>query len=253
MQAHRETWSGLECVVVEPVQKAQALAVLCHGFGAPGTDLIDLAPALVSLEPKLAAMGFVFPAAPLSLAEQGMADGRAWWPIDMEELIMAVQLGRIRDLRNQVPPTLAAVRRQLKEVILEACNHWQLDSSRAFLGGFSQGSMITTSLALQEDLPIAGLFILSGTLLCEADWRKALEDRVTGKTKPFPVFQSHGKYDPLLPFDNAEALYELLSAAGHDVQIVPFAGQHQIPHHVLGQLAKWLAAKMPQSDAETRP
>ncbi len=246
MQAHRIHWSGLDCVVVEPEVPPRALAVICHGFGAPGTDLVDLAPALANGDERLAEMGFVFPAAPLSLADQGLEDGRAWWPIDMVELIEAVQSGRIRDLRNQVPPTLAAVRTQLKQVIAEACDHWQLDASRLFLGGFSQGSMITSSVALQEELPLAGLFILSGTLLCEADWRKALEDRQGAGTPPFPVFQSHGQYDPILPFDNAEALRDLLTAAGHEVEFVPFAGQHQIPQVVLQRLAAWLVEHLPK-------
>jgi phospholipase/carboxylesterase len=245
MQAHQTNWSGLDCVVVEPSQPPVALVVFCHGYGAPGTDLIDLAPALVSLESKLAAVGFVFPAAPLSLADQGLDDGRAWWPIDMLELIEAVQSGRVRDLRTQVPPTLAAVRKQLKGVLEEACRHWQLDSTKAFVGGFSQGSMITAAVALQEQLPIAGLCILSGTLLCEADWRKAVEVLQTSGTPAFPVFQSHGTNDPLLPFDNAEALYELLSTSGHPVEFVPFAGQHQIPQAVLQKLARWLGKNLP--------
>ncbi len=245
MQAQRTNWSGLDCVVIEPRLPVQGLVLFCHGFGASGTDLVDLAPALVSLEPALESLGFVFPAAPLSLADQGMADGRAWWPIDMMELMEAVQSGRIRDLRHQVPPTLAAVRQQLKEVVVTACQHWQLDSSRAFLGGFSQGAMISTAVALQNDLPIAGLCILSGTLLCEVDWRTALERRLVAATKPFPVFQSHGKFDPILPYDNAEALHELLAAAGHEVEFVPFGGQHQIPQQVLQRLADWLKKHLP--------
>lgn len=245
MQAHRTHWSGLDCVVVEPSEPPVALVVFCHGYGAPATDLIDLAPALVSLEPKLATVGFVFPGAPLSLADEGLADGRAWWPIDMVELIEAVQAGRMRDLRSQVPPTLAAVRTQLKGTIVEACRHWELDSSKAFLGGFSQGSMITAAVALQEQLPIAGLCILSGTLLCEADWRKAVELMHNSDAPPFPVFQSHGTYDPLLPFNNAEALRDLLAASGHAVEFVPFAGQHQIPQTVLQKLAAWLGKHLP--------
>jgi phospholipase/carboxylesterase len=39
-------WGGLDCLVVHdlPADTLPALAViLCHGFGAPGTDLVGLA------------------------------------------------------------------------------------------------------------------------------------------------------------------------------------------------------------------
>lgn len=240
MRAQRMHWSGLDCVLAQTTESPQGLVVFCHGFGAPGTDLIDLAPALVQLAPELASLAFFFPAAPLDLSDSGLEGGRAWWPIDMQELVEAVQFGKLRDLRKQVPPTLSAVRAQLKEVILSACQHFELKPEQTILGGFSQGSMITSAVALQEDLSVAGLCVLSGTLLCEDEWTTALKVRDGQKKKPFPVFQSHGQWDPILPFSNAEALRDLFTASGHEVEFVPFAGQHQIPQTVLQHLARWL-------------
>ena len=86
---------------VPETQHPQLVVVLCHGFGAPGTDLVPLGEELVDLRPELAeSVEFIFPAAPLSLEDIGLAGGRAWWHIDMEELVGAVELSRDRRKRS---------------------------------------------------------------------------------------------------------------------------------------------------------
>ena len=42
---------------------------------------------------------------------------------------------------------------------------------RIVLGGFSQGSWVTTDVALRLEEPPAGLCILSGTLIVRDEWR----------------------------------------------------------------------------------
>jgi phospholipase/carboxylesterase len=60
-----------------------------------------------------------------------------------------------------------------------------------------------------------------------------------------PVFMSHGKGDPVLPFQIADDLHGLLRAAHHEVTWVPFAGGHEIPAPVLSQLHSFLARTTP--------
>ena len=70
MHQSQETWGGLDCIIVDQLPSGrvpQALVILAHGFGAPGTDLVGLAEVLFELEPQLAeGIRFVFPAARLS-------------------------------------------------------------------------------------------------------------------------------------------------------------------------------------------
>ena len=237
MQVQRTTWGGLSTVLLrqegdeEPVRAA---IVLCHGFGAPGTDLCGLAPELVEHEPTLGhGVLWVFPAAPLSLDRTG---GRAWWPIDMVELQLAVAKGALRNLRNQIPEELPTARSHLLELLDELKATTGLDESQIVLGGFSQGAMVTTDVALRLPAPPAGLCVLSGTLLCESQWRPLAAQR-----GPMRVFQSHGTYDPLLPFEIAKALRDLFTEHGSAVEFVSFPGEHTIPPAALEKLGGFLA------------
>ena len=75
----------------------------------PGTDLVPLATMLPRFAPELQQRArFLFPEAPLDLAELGMPDGRAWWHLDIFQLQEAVATGRYRDMPNASPEGLPA-------------------------------------------------------------------------------------------------------------------------------------------------
>ncbi|HTM19048.1 MAG TPA: hypothetical protein VL172_01015 [Kofleriaceae bacterium] len=207
------------------------LVVLLHGFGAPGDDLVPLAP-LFGL-PR--AVRFAFPAAPLELP--GLyGDSRAWWMIDLERLERDLASGSERDLSGDEPAGLAEVRDALAAAIAEIEEELGAPPARTVFGGFSQGSMLATDLALRGDRPLAGLLLWSGTLLAADAWR-ALAPRRTG----LPVFMSHGRQDALLPFAAAERLRDLLAGAGLPVDWVEFRGGHEIPPAALRGAAAFLA------------
>jgi len=109
MKLQSHVISGLKCRIADELDEGvqpRVVVVLCHGFGAPGTDLVPLGQMLLR-QPKLSgSVQFVFPEAPLSLESQGMPEGRAWWSIDMHRLQMAVALGNFRDLSKDSPPEL---------------------------------------------------------------------------------------------------------------------------------------------------
>jgi phospholipase/carboxylesterase len=239
MHVERVTWGGLKALLVresESSEPPRAAIVLCHGFGAPGTDLVGLAEPLMQMEPALGKdVLWVFPAAPLSLDRAGIPGGRAWWPIDMEALIDAVNSGRLRELRNSTPPELPAARDHLLSLLGDLKAATGLGNDRIALGGFSQGAMITTDVSLRLETPPAGLCVLSGTLLCESEWRPLAAQR--GK---LPVFKSHGTDDPLLPYPNAEALRDLLTESGAEVEFVAFPGEHAIPPIAVKKLGGFL-------------
>ena len=80
------TLGGLDCVLFAPPDgRAAGLGVFCHGFGAPGDDLVPLGAEILGA-PGTEALALLFPAAPVSLAAEGMPGGRAWWPLDMSRL-----------------------------------------------------------------------------------------------------------------------------------------------------------------------
>jgi phospholipase/carboxylesterase len=242
MRASRTSLGGLQCIAAQATQEPpRGLVVLCHGFGAGGDDLVPLAPELVKLQPGLEAARFVFPAAPISLGWTGMGMGLAWWNIDFAELEAGRREGPagIQKLHERTPEGLPQARRMLREAVDVACRQANLPLSRAVLGGFSQGAMLTTDVSLRLEEAPAGLTILSGTLLAEPEWRRLAPARAG-----LPVFQSHGTDDPLLPFSSAEALRDLLQGAGLAVDFHPFDDQHTIPYELLAPWAEYLAKRL---------
>jgi len=121
---HRSTRLGnLNCHLIDmlPEEAQPQLGVLlCHGFGAPGTDLVGLGPEILQNHAALQnKVQFLFPEAPLSLDEMGMYGARAWWHLDMMAINAAMAQGNLRDLRNDIPEGMAEARTLLMETIVD--------------------------------------------------------------------------------------------------------------------------------------
>jgi phospholipase/carboxylesterase len=198
------------------------LVVLLHGFGAPGDDLVSLHRVL-AVPPGTR---FAFPAAPVELGAFGYGDARAWWMIDMMKLQSAMARGDVRDLTKDVPEGLSSAR-LLVDAMLDELTE-KLGPSHVVLGGFSQGAMLSADVTLRSTRPLAGLVLLSGTMIAEAEWKPLMAKRAG-----LPVFQSHGQSDAMLPFSIAERLSKELGTAGLKTRFVPFRGGHEIPPPVL--------------------
>ena len=235
----RTTLAGLDVQVLQRTNQAPTGAVvLCHGFGAGGDDLVPLHDELVARAPRLAGVRFFFPAAPLALDSQGQS--RAWWLIDVPTIArLASDPAALREFRRVEPPGMAAARAALLKLVDEAVTGSGLAMNRLVLGGFSQGAMITTDVALRTEETCAGLAVLSGTLLLEDAWKQKAARRPT-----LPVFQAHGRFDPVLPFGAAENLREVLTGAGLTVEFFPFDGPHTITGGELDALSRFLDARL---------
>ncbi|MFM9960403.1 MAG: alpha/beta hydrolase [Planctomycetaceae bacterium] len=246
-----ETYGRLKCRVITRLPEGtppRLVVVLCHGFGAPGHDLVPIGDELFKLCPALAdSVELIFPAAPLSLEEQGINGGRAWWHIDMNELIGAVESGNLRFLRDRQPEGMVEARDQLLALLDEVREKTKLPHNRFVLGGFSQGSMLAIETALNWSEPPGGLCLWSSTLLSEAQWRAN-----AARLKGVPIVQSHGRQDPILPFTAALTLRDLLVEAGANVNFLDFRGPHTITAAGLGALAEMLEQLLPSEVSRTR-
>jgi phospholipase/carboxylesterase len=217
---------------------------LLHGFGAPGTDLVGLWRQLDV--PR--AVRFAFPEAPLSLRDElgtpAYGDGRAWWMIDVEALQAAAAAGAPRaDRSNDVPPGLAAAKAQIERFLDRLTASLAVPADQVVLGGFSQGAMLATEIAFTTARPLAGLAILSGTLINGAAWRSGLAARAS-----LPVLQSHGRADPLLPYQAAETWRDAMRDAGLDVRWIEFNGGHGISDSVVDALGQFVRDVLPDAD-----
>ncbi len=239
MQTETVNWGGLAAKVVHDLAAGEqpALAVvLCHGYGASGTDLVGLSqPLLASAGQGVKKMALIFPAAPLDLSEEGLPGGRAWWPVDLDRLINRRTPELLAQFRQVCPEGLIESRERLVELLGEAGKRFDLAADRFVLGGFSQGAMLATDVALRLKKKPAGLCVLSGALINETEWRRLASER--GK---LAVLQSHGENDSILPFSLGDALREMLVEGGADVHFLLFAGDHEIPLEILHRMVHFV-------------
>lgn len=236
--------AGLSTRVVDALEdgaKPTLAVILCHGFGAPGGDLVPCGAQMIAASPKLAAAArFYMPAAPMDLSHYGMFGSRAWWMIDFEAIERAMHEGGFRArLRNERPEGLVEAREQLMTLVTEVQDETGLPTARIALGGFSQGAMLTLDVATQLAESPAALFQWSGTLMNEEEWR-GLAPRRAG----LKVIQSHGRQDPLLPYDWAESLRDMLVECGLEVEFMPFDGPHTIPASAIRRAIEVLEAAL---------
>ena len=217
--------------ICEEGNKQGPIIVLFHGYGASANDLFPIHTKL----PSPAGTSWYFPNGFEKVPIAPHIYGRAWFPIDIEALERARQQGTYRNLSEDLPKNFLEAYKRAKNFLMALLEERQGIPNQLFIGGFSQGAMLATRLALDLDWDIGKLILLSGTLLDKKEWKKLIQD----KTK-FSFFQSHGLEDPILPFSLAEELYQLLKEGGHTGKLFQFSGGHEIPENILEELGAYL-------------
>lgn len=235
-------FGDLTCRVVDELngESPRLLVVLSHGFGAPGTDLVGLASPFLDFVPPIAeSVRFIFPEAPLDLGPMGMPGGRAWWQINMAQLAAMYQTNDFAQLTEVEPEGLRDASAMLSGAVQAMLDDAVLTSDSLFLGGFSQGAMLSTDVVLRTGLCPAALIVMSGTMLCRQDWT-----RMAGEHPGCPVIQTHGTMDMVLPIEPATWLRDMFSENGFDVSYASFMGQHSVPQESLQMTANALLDKL---------
>ncbi|MBI4375907.1 MAG: esterase, partial [Elusimicrobia bacterium] len=217
--------AGLEAIEFPATPQAPTVMLL-HGYGANDADLAPLALELGGV----AKARWLFPNGPLRLDGSGFS--RAWFPIDVEALERAQKEGGTVDFsRSEISgldEAAAAVERFLGEL--------NIPGDRLVIGGFSQGAMLATEIALRAAVPPKALLVLSGNLVAEKRWRE-----LALKRRGLRFFQSHGIADPILGFQGALRLESLLRDCGLQGQLFKFEGGHGIPSDAIAQLRGFLS------------
>lgn len=189
--------------------------ILLHGVGSHEGDLLQLAP---SLDGRF----FIISArAPVTLAP-GMY---AWFE---------VQLDPVRPIIN--PQQAEESRKRLIQFIDEAVAAYHLDPARAYLMGFSQGAIISLSVALTRPEKVAGVVAMSGRVLPEVAPLIAPPEALTG----LPIFVAHGTEDQVLPVHHGRAARDLLQRLPVALTYREYRMGHQITEESLTDVATWL-------------
>lgn len=198
-----------------------------HGYGASMMDLYGLAEHI----DRNKEYDWYFPNGHLDLGQMGMGMmSRAWFPIDVAALELAMQSGKHRDFEDVYTAEFELALNKSKTFITEISKNYD----DVVIGGFSQGSMITTHLVTDKNIDSKKAILFSSTLI----GKNQLEHNLRNKKISF--LQSHGKNDPILGFEQAQNLYELLKQNNCDGEFIEFYGAHEIPSHVLEKTCEFL-------------
>jgi phospholipase/carboxylesterase len=240
-RTERLAYGPLNCIQVDAGHQPTVLLMLCHGYGAPGDDLFPVAVELLEQLPDGDyGLRCILPAAPLSPAEFRPFGGRAWWPLDLERMLVQLASGNLAGLTEHEPAGLKDAREALSACLSAAIAGLANPEARIVLGGFSQGAMVSVDLALRGTIAVpAALLLYSGSLLCASQWLAAAP-RLAGR----PVVQSHGRSDEILPFEAGKQLAAILERGGAQLQFISFANGHTIPYEAIGPSVELLRQQL---------
>jgi len=204
-------------------ERAGDAVIVLHGWGAPGDDLVPIAEALARPGAR-----FFVPAGPLP----EIGGGRAWWHLDPETRPPHAHGDRLpRDF--QPTPAVVAARGAVQALIAAIVE--QHAPATVALVGFSQGAMLATDVAIAGAPAVDRVVAMSGALLTDS----VLALTAPRATKP-RFLLSHGRHDPVVPFEGGTRAKELLEKHGFTVTWRPFDGGHDIPPPLLPEIDRFL-------------
>ena len=121
---------------------------------------------------------------------------------------------------------------ELADFVSEAATSYSLGSERIYAVGYSNGANIAASLLLLRPGILAGAALLRAMVPLVPD--------VLPKLNGISVLLLSGRYDPLVPEENARQLAALLTDAGATVSLHFENAAHQLTENTLEAVRGWL-------------
>ena len=212
-------------LVREPlVKEAQPpLLILLHGFGSNEEDLYGM----VSYLDKRFLI--VSARAPNILGPQSYG----WFDVNFTP--------RGSDIN---PAQAEESRQKLIHFIDEVVKAYGANPKQVYLMGFSQGAIMSASIALTRPDLVAGAVLMSGRVLPEIQPSMASPEQLQGLS--FLVV--HGTFDNVLPIQNGRASREILSSLPVQMTYHEYPMGHEVSHESITDVANWLSAQLDKSE-----
>jgi phospholipase/carboxylesterase len=121
---------------------------------------------------------------------------------------------------------------ELADFVKEAATGYSLDSERIYAVGYSNGANIAASLLLLRPGVLAGAALLRAMV--------PLVPEVLPKLNGISVLLLSGRYDPVVPEENARRLAALLTDAGAAVALHFENAGHQLTENTFDAMRRWL-------------
>ena len=213
----------LETLEIETAPEPTASIIVMHGLGADGRDFVPICDEL-----DLSAAGpvrYVFPHAPVRpVTVNGGMSMRAWYDILGADIARREDEAGLRASRLEIEALIAHERSR------------GIPASRIVLMGFSQGCAMTLLTGLRHGERLAGLVALSGYLPLAAN---TAAER-SAANQGLPIFQAHGRIDPVIPLSRATDSRDALQALGYAVEWHEYPMPHSVCAEEIGDLNRWL-------------
>lgn len=190
------------------------LLILLHGVGSNEKDLFSFASHLPVKFLVISAR------APIVLGQSSFA----WYQVDFSTGKPVYNQAQEKESRE----TILKFIDELKE-------HHSFDEKEIYLVGFSQGAIMSYSVALTHPEKVKGIGILSGRLLEEI--KPFIKTEQVSRVN---VFISHGIQDPMLPVAYAEEASSYLKSLGVTANFKKYAEGHGINQEMLTDLVTWM-------------
>ena len=195
------------------------LLLLLHGIGSNEHDLYGLAP---FLDKRFLIISV---RAPYILGPGSYA----WFEADFTPQ---------RPVIN--PEQAEASRKTLITFLKEAITAYDADPKQVYLMGFSQGAIMSASVALTQPELVAGAVLMSGRILPEIRPLIASSEELSG----FPFLVVHGTVDMVLPITHGRASRELLSSLPVDLTYHEYPMGHEVNQESLSDVTTWLTEQL---------
>lgn len=207
----------LHYLVREPKIKSAKppVIILLHGVGSNEEDLFSFANQLPEKYLVVSAQ------APIRLGGNSFA----WYQVDFSTGKPVFNFEQENKSRNLIIKFIE----QLK-------GKYSLNENEIYLCGFSQGAIMSYSLALTRPDLVKGIAVLSGRLLEEIKSEIASKEKL-GQLK---VFISHGSNDSTLPIHYAREANAFLKTISISPTYKVYQATHEINNSMMNDLINWL-------------
>lgn len=191
------------------------LLLLLHGVGGNETNLLGLAEGVA--DDTLV----IFPRGPLQLGMQQFA----WFRVTFTSAGPSI-----------VPQEAQSSREAMIALVHNLQQAHSISSRCTVVAGFSQGGILSASVALTSPESVAGFGVLSGRILPEIAPITASKERLSGLL----AFVGHGDFDSKLPVTWAKRSDQLLSELGVRSVSLRYPVDHEISNAMREDFQAWL-------------
>jgi phospholipase/carboxylesterase len=122
----------------------------------------------------------------------------------------------------------------LKEFIHKIAETYPIDVNMQYLLGFSQGAILSMTLALVMGNRIRGIAALSGYVP-----KFVKEEYEMKSTDEVAIFISHGDFDPIFPLDTGNENYSFFRERSRNVSFISYPMGHEVSVENKKDMIKW--------------